>query len=391
MFKKYKVWLSAPHLNGSELDYIRDAFANNWVSPYGDNIEAFESQLEEYFDVPDVALVNSGTAAIHLALVLSGVEQGDEVIVPTLNFAGCVNPILYQKATPLFADSEYDTYNVDPNIVEDILRQKEKSGKKPKAIIAVDLFGIPAQLKQFEYLSDKYGVPLIEDAADAIGSTYNGTPLGRFGKAGIISFNGNKVITTSGGGALISTDATLIAKAKYLSNQARKITPYYQHDAVGYNYMMSNILAGIGRGQFSSLQERVARRRRIFDTYKTELKNTGIIEFKKDVPGAASNRWLSVGLINNTNDNAKVRDELFYQLADKGIESRPVWKPMHQQPAFDRYPYFGGKVAGDLFQRGLCLPSGSNMTDEELHWVITVMKDILYDQAGASKSFHKAV
>lgn len=391
MFKKNKVWLSSPHLNGSEINYIQEAFADNWVSPYGDNIEAFESQLEAYFDVPDVALVNSGTAAIHLALVLSDVKQGDEVIVPALNFAGCVNPILYQKATPLFADSEYDTFNVDPNIVEDILRSRRHSGKMPKAIIAVDLFGIPSQLKQLEYLSEKYGVPLIEDAADAIGSTYKEKPLGTFGKAGIISFNGNKVITTSGGGALISSDAALIARAKYLSNQARKIIPYYQHDTVGYNYMMSNILAGIGRGQMPSLPERVARRREIFDIYKNALEDTGVIEFKKDIPGAVSNRWLSVGLISNTQDNRKVRDELFYRLADKGIESRPVWKPMHQQPAFHSFPFFGGNVAEDLFQRGLCLPSGSNMTEEELQWVVSVTREFLLGHSAAAKTFQKAV
>jgi len=372
---KYKIWLSPPHLSGTEIGYIQEAIAKNWISPYGENIDAFEKSLEEYFGVEDVALVNSGTAAIHLSLIIAGVGQDDEVIVPTLNFAGCVNPILYQKAIPLFIDSEKDTFNIDPTIAEEAIVSRIKAGKKPKAIIGVDLFGIPCKLNDLKVLSGKYDIPLIEDAADAIGARLDDKPLGTFGKMGIISFNGNKVLTTSGGGALISHDRELIAKAKYLSNQAREIKPYYIHREVGYNYMMSNILAGIGRGQMGVLNERLNRRREIYATYQKELAGIESLEFINDLPGACSNRWLSIALV-HPNDSKVSRDDLYYHLEKNEIESRPVWNPMHLQPAFSKHPYFGGNTAETIFKSGLCLPSGSSMTDSELSFVIEKMKEL---------------
>jgi dTDP-4-amino-4,6-dideoxygalactose transaminase len=372
---KYKIWLSPPHLNGLESTYIQNAIDQNWISPYGENVDVFESQLEEYFDVADVALVNSGTSAIHLSLILAGVQQNDEVLIPTLNFAGCVNPVMYQKAIPLFIDSEEETFNIDPEIVEQVIIERLKQGKKPKAIIGVDIFGIPCKLKELQVISEKYDITLIEDAADAIGSRLDGKQLGSFGKMGIISFNGNKVVTTSGGGALIASDPELIARAKYLSNQAREIKPYYVHKEVGYNYMLSNILAGIGRGQMQVLGNRLNRRREIYAVYKKELSTIDCLEFKEDITGSQSNRWLSVMLVHPNKGNIK-RDDVYYHLEKNEIESRPVWNPMHLQPAFQKFPYFGGTIAESIFNSGLCLPSGSSMTDSELEFVIGKIKEL---------------
>jgi dTDP-4-amino-4,6-dideoxygalactose transaminase len=372
-----KIWLSPPHLTGKEIDYIKEAFDKNWVSPYGSNVESFEKKLEAYFDVPDVALVNSGTAAIHLSLLVSGIGRGDEVIVPTLNFAGCVNPILYQNATPLFIDSEKDTWNMDPGIVEDVIKKGIEKGNKPKAIIAVHLFGTPCKIEEIVSLGEKYGIPVIEDAADAIGSKYNNKKAGTFGQLGIFSFNGNKTVTTSGGGALISMDTTLIEHAKHLSNQARKLTPHYIHDTVGYNYMMSNILAGIGTAQMDVVDERIAARRRIYDTYKQELEYIDGIDFPNEMEGSFANRWLSTMLVKESKDGKLNRDYLYRALAHLNIETRPVWNPMHLQPAFEKYPYFGSEVAENLFKTGICLPSGSGMTDVQLSYVIDSIKSIL--------------
>jgi len=371
---KYKIWLSPPHLSGHEINYIREALDQNWISPYGENVDAFENQLEKYFGA-NVALVNSGTSAIHLSLILSGIGPGDEVIVPSMNFAGCINPIMYQRATPLFIDSENETLNMDPALAEELIENRIKAGKKPKAMIAVDIFGIPCRISDLAAIADKYDIQLIEDAADAIGSTVNGKPCGSFGKMGIMSFNGNKVITTSGGGALISNDKNLIERATYLSNQAREIKPYYIHKEVGYNYMMSNILAGLGRGQFTALENRVVRRRQIYETYKQELQGIECLEFINDLEGSCSNRWLSVVLI-HANKKQVSRDDIFYNLEKNEIESRPVWNPMHLQPAYSEYPYFGGNNAETIFKNGLCLPSGTSMTDNELQFVIEKVKEL---------------
>jgi dTDP-4-amino-4,6-dideoxygalactose transaminase len=375
--KEDKIWLSPPHLTGNEINLVQKAFDNNWVSPYGSNIEEFEEKLERYFDVPDVALVNSGTAAIHLSLIVSNVQSGDEVIVPTLNFAGCINPILYQKAIPLFIDSEKDSWNIDPNIAEDVIKQKIQAGKKPKAIIGVHLFGIPCKLDELLFLGEKYDIPVIEDAADALGSRINNKPVGAIGKLGIISFNGNKIITTSGGGALISHDPELIALAKHLSNQARTLQPYYVHDTVGYNYMMSNILAGIGSAQMEVMEDRISRRREIYEIYRSQLSSCDGFEFVEDLPQSFSNRWLSTALIHPNKKSGMNRDKLFQNLVLHNIESRPVWTPMHMQPAYHNYPYFGGNVAENLFDKGICLPSGSGMSEDILQHVIDTIKKVV--------------
>ena len=382
---QYKIWLSPPHLNGNEILHIQEAIAQNWISPYGENIDTFERMLEEYFGVPDVALVNSGTAAIHLALDIIGIGPGDEVIVPTLNFAGCVNPIYYRGATPIFIDSERDTWNMDPELAELAIVDKISQGRKPKAIIAVDLFGIPCQLSSFEALSNKYQIPLIEDAADALGSMYKNKPLGCYGSMGIISFNGNKIITTSGGGALISNNPAYIEKAKHLSNQARTSgTPFYVHDTVGYNYMMSNILAGIGRGQFSSLADRIARRRQINQRYIDGLADIAAISFPLDNEYSFSNRWLSVMQIAQNERFNVSRDMLYEYLKSEGIESRPVWTPMHMQPAYAGAAYYGASVAEELFRNGICLPSGTSMTDAQQDWVINIIIDFIQNKAMAA-------
>jgi len=375
--EEQKIWLSSPHLTGKEIEYVQQAFDKNWVAPYGQNIDEFEKQLEGYFDVPDAALVISGTAAIHLALIVAGIEVGDEVIAPTLNFAGCINPLMYQKAIPLFADSERRTWNIDPNMVEDIIKKRATAGKKVKALIAVHLFGTPCKLDEIMPICEKYGIPIIEDAADALGSILNGEKTGSFGEMGIISFNGNKIVTTSGGGVLISKNPKHIEKAKYLSNQARKLTPYYIHEDVGYNYMMSNILAGIGRAQMEVLDLRLRQRKGVFDTYKKELSTIEGIEFKQPLNGSQSNNWLTGILINPEKTGGVSRDDIYKYLQNKNIECRPVWNPMHLQPVFKSFPYFGAGIAEDIFHHGLCLPSGSNMTEQQIQRVIDEIKACL--------------
>jgi dTDP-4-amino-4,6-dideoxygalactose transaminase len=372
---KYEIWLSPPHLSGNELGYIKKALDTNWVSPYGENIDSFESSLEKYYQVPDVALTNSGTAAIHLSLILAGVKEGDDVIVPTLNFAGCVNPILYLKANPVFIDSEYKNFNVNPDLAGEVIEKRVKQGRKPAAIIGVDLFGYPCKIDEIQTIADKYGIPFIEDAADAIGALYKGAPAGSFGAMGVLSFNGNKIITTSGGGALISRDPELVSKAKYLSNQARSGAPYYNHADVGYNYMLSNVLAGIGLAQLPELEERVKRRREIQEVYRKEFSDIDFISFPTDLPGTRSNGWLSVMRIHS--DSQEIRNGLYDHLRIQEIESRPVWKPMHMQKAFRDFPYYGDDVAIRLFNEGLCLPSGSELTDAQVEKVVESVRKFL--------------
>ncbi|MDQ3073243.1 MAG: DegT/DnrJ/EryC1/StrS family aminotransferase [Bacteroidota bacterium] len=364
-----RIWLSPPHLTGNEQEYINEALATNWVSPYGENINMFEDGLKSYFGLPGVALTISGTSAIHLALILAGVGPGDEVILPTLNFAGCVNPVLYQNAVPLFIDSERSTWNIDPNIAEDAIKHRLAAGKKPKAILAVHLFGIPCLIEELLEIGRRYEIPVIEDAPDAIGARINGQLVGTFGQSGIISFNGNKILTTSGGGALISNDTQLIAKAKYLSNQARKFKPYYVHEETGYNYMMSNVLAGIGRAQLAVVEDRVQRKRAIYSYYEKQLAGINDIIFHQDMPGNESNRWLSTILV----EGAGLRNSLYESLKSANIEARPVWRPMHKQPAYDKYPYYGGNIADHLFECGLCLPSGTAMQQNDLDRVVNLI------------------
>jgi dTDP-4-amino-4,6-dideoxygalactose transaminase len=372
---KYQVWLSPPNLNGDELNYIKKALDSNWISPYGENILDFESALETYFSTPDVALTNSGTAAIHLALILAEVKEGDEVIVPSLNFAGCVNPILYQKAKPVFIDSEYENFNINPQIVAEVVQKKVRMGRKPAAIIGVDLFGFPCKFEELLAIANEYDIPFIEDAADAIGATYKNKPAGSFGMMGIMSFNGNKIITTSGGGALISDNDELTQKAKYLSNQARSNAPFYNHEEVGYNYMLSNVLAGIGMAQISTVEERVTHRRQIREWYQEGLKEFDFLYFPEDLPDTKSNAWLSV--VNIRKNAPDLRNEIFQLLDSKCIESRPVWKPMHRQTAYSGFEFHGNDTATQLFQEGLCLPSGTNMTESQVGQIIDIIKGFL--------------
>lgn len=376
MTKSKKIYLSPPHLSGQEIKYITEALDTNWVSPYGSNIEAFEKQLEGYFGVEDIALLSSATAAIHLALIISGIGAGDEVICPTLNFAGSVNPIFYVQAQPVFIDSDPSNYNIDPKIIEEAIHQRIRTGKRPKAIIMVHLYGMPASIEHIQDIAKHYGLIVIDNAADALGSQYKNIPVGNFGCCGVISFNGNKIITTSGGGAFISNDKTLVAKAKYFSNQAKTPSIGYEHTEIGYNYMMSNVLAGIGRGQFPYLQERVKKKRYIFNKYYQHLRNLEYLEMLEEQPGCYSNRWLSTVVIRNKHGK-DIRDKVLKELGDKNIEARPLWKPMHLQPAFNKFPYFGKSVAEDLSDLGICLPSGTQLSDDELDFIIEELLNTL--------------
>ena len=369
---KEKIWLSSPHLTGEEQKYINEAFETNWVAPLGPNVSGFERDICNYTGTSSCSALSSGTAAIHLALILLGVAEGDEVLCSSFTFSATANPIVYQKATPVFIDSERDTWNIDPVLLEQAIKERLAKGKKPKAVIVVHLYGMPAKIEEIMAVADAYDIPVIEDAAEAIGSSYKGKALGTFGKMGVFSFNGNKIITTSGGGALISDTPELCQKATFLATQARDAAPHYQHSQIGYNYRMSNIIAGIGRGQMEVLNDRVEARRRVFEKYKEELSDIKSISFVEEPEGYYSNRWLTTILT----DSFGQREKLRLALEVKNIESRPLWKPMHLQPVFEKYPSYTNGVSEDLFDRGLCLPSGSNMTDADIQRIITKIKEI---------------
>lgn len=373
---KEKIWLSTPHMGGEEQKFVQDAFDTNWVAPLGPNVNGFEKDLQEYLveEGIHVAALSSGTAAIHLGLILLGVEQGDEVICQSMTFSASANPILYQGATPIFVDSEKDTWNICPIALEEAIKDRMAKGKKPKAIVAVHLYGMPYKSTEVMAIAKKYDVPVLEDAAEALGSTYQGVKCGTLGNLGILSFNGNKIITTSGGGALITKDKKLKEKAVFYATQARDDAPHYQHSHVGYNYRMSNVVAGIGRGQMMVLDDRVAARRKNFAFYVKELSKLPGFNFVEDPKGFYSNRWLSTVLIDEENagiDTTKLREAL----ERENIETRPLWKPMHLQPVFEKYPYYGSTVAEDLFNTGLCLPSGSNLTEKDLNRVVDSIKE----------------
>jgi len=367
-----KIWLSSPHMGGTEQKYVGEAFAENWVAPLGPNVDGFEADLQNFTGVPHAAALSSGTAALHLALILLGVDQGDEVICQSFTFSASANPILYCRATPVFIDSEYDTWNMDPVLLEEAILDRLAKRKTIKAIIVVHLYGMPAKMSEIINIANKYGIPLIEDAAEGLGSRYYNKPLGSFGKFGILSFNGNKIITTSGGGALLSDDQSEIQKARFLATQARDSAPHYQHSQVGYNYRMSNICAGIGRGQMEVLDERIIQRRANHEFYLDNLKEMSWIEFLKEPEGFYSNRWLSCILINR--DNGVDRESIRLALEKVNIESRPLWKPMHKQPIFSSYPFYGNGTSENLFKNGLCLPSGSNLKLDDLKRVVNEIK-----------------
>jgi len=367
-----KIWLSSPHLSDNERKYVNEAFDSNWIAPVGPHINSFEEKISKISNNSHVAVLNSGTAAIHLALILLDVRIGDNVLCSSFTFAASTNPIVYLGAKPVFIDSEKDTWNMCPILLENAIIELSLKDEKPKAIILVHLYGYPAKMNEILAISKKYSIPLIEDAAEAIGSSYNGIPLGTFGDLGVFSFNGNKIITTSSGGAILSSNKKFIDKAKFLSTQARDEYPHYEHSEIGYNYRMSNICAAIGLGQIEVLKERVDKRRYIFDFYKEKLSDIKEIKFVDDVPGFYSNRWLTTILFKK--DAAINRESMRLHLLKDNIESRPLWKPMHLQPVFKKYQVFENGISEDLFDRGLCLPSGSNMNEEDLMRVVRQIK-----------------
>ncbi len=363
---KEKIWLSSPHMGGNEMKYVREAYDTNWVAPLGPNVDQFEEDLQNYTGAKYASALSAGTAAIHLALILSGVKAGDEVIASSFTFSATVNPITYLGATPILVDSEKDTWNMCPVALEEAIKDRIAKGKKPKAIVCVYLYGMPAKIEELMAIANKYEIPFIEDAAEALGSKYKNKALGTFGKFGILSFNGNKIITTSGGGALISDDKEAIEKSRFLATQARDNAPHYQHSHVGYNYRMSNIVAGIGRGQMEVLDERVAQRRANFQFYKEFFRNIeGITLLEEPNGDYFSNYWLTSILINPEKTNGITREDLRLAMEEENIESRPLWKPMHMQPVFADCPFYGNGTSEKLFEQGLCLPSGSNLTDED--------------------------
>ncbi|MBF4486007.1 DegT/DnrJ/EryC1/StrS family aminotransferase [Flavobacterium sp. CSZ] len=370
-----KIWLSSPHMGGSEQKYVQEAFDTNWVAPLGPNVNGFEDDLEKYLNEGvKVGALSSGTAAIHLGLILLGVKQGDEVICQSMTFSASANPIMYQGATPVFVDSELETWNMCPVSLEKAIVDRISNGKKPKAIIAVHLYGMPYKVEEIHAVALKYEIPVLEDSAEALGSHYKNKRCGTFGDIAALSFNGNKIITTSGGGAIVTKDKETKDKAVFLSTQARDNAPHYQHSEVGFNYRMSNICAGIGRGQMEVLNKHILLRRKMHHFYKDYFKSIEGVFVLTEINGDYfSNHWLSAITIDPKKLNGKTREDLRLALEKENIESRPLWKPMHLQPIFEKYPYYGEKIAETLFENGLCLPSGSNLVDHDQERIKNVL------------------
>lgn len=366
-----KIWLSSPHMSGKEQFYIKEAFEANWVAPLGPNVNGFENELEAYLGRDmNVAALASGTSALHLGLILLGVKNGDEVICQSKTFSASANPITYLGAIPIFVDSEKDTWNLCPEQLELAVKDRISKGKKPKAIIAVHLYGMPYKVDEIREVADKYEIPILEDSAESLGSTYKGTKCGTFGDIAILSFNGNKIITTSGGGALVTNSKAVKDKAVFLSTQARDNAPHYQHSEIGYNYRMSNIVAGIGRGQMTILDNHVKQRRLNHMFYMNAFDGIEEIRFLEEPSQMYSNRWLTTIQL----PSYSIREGLREFLLKDNIESRPLWKPMHLQPIFKDSPAFINGISEDLFKKGLCLPSGSNLTEDDLNRVILGIK-----------------
>lgn len=370
-----KIWLSSPHMGGNEQKYINEAFEENWVAPLGPNVDGLEKDLEQFLgENAKVAVLSAGTAALHLALIECGVEHGDEVICQSMTFSASANPIAYCGGTPVFVDSEPDTWNICPKALREAVEDRIQKGKKPKAIIVVHLYGMPAKMDEIIAIAQEFQIPVIEDAAEALGSTYKGQACGTFGRFGILSFNGNKIITTSGGGALVCHTQEDKDKTVFLSTQARDNAPHYQHSHIGFNYRMSNIVAGIGRGQMEVLKDRVEARRAMHDFYFETFKNIeGVTVFSEPGNDFYSNYWLSA-IIVDPQVTGKNREGLRLAFLEDNIESRPLWKPMHLQPVFESSPYYGGKISENLFDNGLCLPSGSNLSDDDRERIATVIR-----------------
>ena len=370
---KERIWLSSPHMGGNELKYINEAFDKNWIAPLGPNVTGFEEDIKSYLfkssaseERGEVAALSSGTAALHLALILLGVKPGDEVICQSMTFAASANPIKYLGATPVFVDSEKDTLNISPLFLEEAIKDRLVKGKEVKAIIAVHLYGMPYKVDEVHEIAAKYGIPVVEDSAEALGSSYKGKKCGTFGKFAILSFNGNKIITTSGGGALVSEKLKDKEKAVFLATQARDQAPHYQHSEIGYNYRLSNISAGIGRGQMEVLDEHVSGRRKMNEFYRKFFASIpGVNLMTEPSEDFFSNHWLSVVLLDESATRGVSREDIRLALEKEGIESRPLWKPMHLQPVFSDSPFYGNGLCEEVFKIGLCLPSGSNLSDED--------------------------
>jgi dTDP-4-amino-4,6-dideoxygalactose transaminase len=373
---KSKIWLSSPNMGGAEEGFVKEAFDTNWVAPLGPNVNNFEQDICDYTGVGYAAALSSGTSAIHLALILLGVIEGDEVLCSSFTFSASANPIRYQLATPVFIDSEKDTWNIDPQLLEKAIKERIELGKKPKALILVHLYGISAKMDEIMAICEQYNIPVIEDAAEALGATYKGKALGTFGKFGVFSFNGNKIITTSGGGMLISDDEETIIEARNLATQARDQAPHYQHSKVGYNYRMSNICAGIGRGQMQVLNKRVSQKRDIRNFYEKIFKDVEGVQVLVENEESYSNAWLSCVTIDQEITGFS-REDLRLALEKENIEARPLWKPMHLQPVFESFPSYLNGVSESLFSKGLCLPSDTNMSDNDLDRIKKVISDFI--------------
>jgi len=371
-----RIFLSLPKQSGFEEKYIQEALKGSWITSGGPNVDDFESKLEDYFgNTVSIAALNSGTAAIHLALILLGVKSGDEVICQSMTFSASANPIMYQGATPIFVDSEIDTWNISPEFLEIAIKDRIANGKKPKAIITVHLYGMPYKIDEIHAIANHYGIPIIEDSAEALGSSYKGKKCGMFGDFGVLSFNGNKIITTSAGGALVSYSNGLKEKAIFYATQSRDNARHYEHSEVGYNYRMSNICAGIGCGQMKILDKNIASRRAIHDFYVNIFQDINEVTVSQEPnEDYFSNFWLTTILIKDDCDKKLSREVLQLAFEKANIESRPLWKPMHLQPLFLNYPYYGKKVAEELFEKGLCLPSSSTLTDEDKNRIEEVIK-----------------
>ncbi len=386
-----RIYLSPPHMSGKERSYINDAFESNWIAPLGPNINAFEKQIAAYTGTADAVAVSSGTAAIHLSLQLLGVGTGDTVFCSSFTFVASANPIRYCGAEPVFIDSEPDTWNMSPIALQRAFEEADHQGKLPKAVIVVHLYGQVSKMDELVALCEQYEVPLVEDAAESLGSTYNGKQSGSFGKFGIYSFNGNKIITTSGGGMIVSDDVELLNKARFLATQARDAAPHYQHSSMGFNYRLSNILAGVGRAQLEVLDERVAARRAVYDNYVRAFSARPGIHFMPELQNTRSNRWLTT-LVMDKNETNTTITELLDAMAASNIEARPLWKPLHLQPLFEGTRFYAHtsdvSVCERLFQSGICLPSGSSMTIVDQVRVVDCINDVF--EKAAVKSAQSA-
>ena len=373
---KSKIWLSSPHMGGGEMKYVQEAFDQNWVAPLGKNVDEFENAIQEFIEEDKfVAALSSGTAALHLALIQLGVGYGDEVICQSFTFSASANPIKYLGANPVFVDSDPVNWNMSPFFLEEAIKDRISKNKKPKAVIVVHLYGMPALMDEITAICSKYEIPLIEDSAEALGSTYKNKKCGTFGDFAILSFNGNKIITTSGGGALVGPTKETKEKTIFLSTQARDNAPHYQHSEIGYNYRLSNICAGIGRGQMEVLSDRIQQRRAINEFYKDVFSNIDAVNlFSEASSDFFSNHWLSSITIDKK-VTTRTNQELMAAFAEENIETRPLWKPMHLQPVFNDCPYYGETVSEELFTAGLCLPSGSNITNDDKNRIYEVISN----------------